>query len=259
MSKNFSLDQTTDLFDNFDSITSGPLADVASALRDLAALPDTLGAASAPEIPADVIRISHRFNRKVTIAIAATGIAAATTLTAAALTGVGPAPVVEFAKKTFTAIARVFTQPSEPASGVETQQSTEEPINEVAPSTGAIAQPSALPDPAPRPTPTQESQQVIPAAPQGTPTQVAKPVPPIAIPTISGKSESENENKKSESESTKTESTKTETTKTETTKTESVKSSPSPVKTETKKSETKKAESTKSPTPKVTSTEKSDD
>lgn len=269
MSKNFSLDQTTDLFDNFDSITSGPLADVASALRDLAALPDTLGAASAPEIPADVIRISHRFNRKVTIAIAATGIAAATTLTAAALTGVGPAPVVEFAKKTFTAIARVFTQPSEPASGVETQQSTEEPINEVAPSTGAIAQPSALPDPAPRPTPTQESQQVIPAAPQSTPTQVAKPVPPIAIPTTSGKSESENENKKSESESTKTESsktdstktetTKTETTKTENTKTESVKSSPSPVKTETKKTETKKAESTKSPTPKVTSTEKSDD
>lgn len=271
MSKNFSLDQTIELFDNFDSITSGPLADVASALRDLAALPETLGAASAPQIPADVVHLSHRINRNVTVAIAATGIAIASTLTAAALTGVGPAPVVKFAKKTFTAIAHVFTAPAQTSNVVETQPVAEEPINEEVPITSTPAQPSALPDPAPRPTPVQSSQLVAPAAPAApasTPTQAAKPVAPVAMPTISGKNEVENETKKTESESSKTESnkvesnktesSKTESSKTETTKSESVKSSPTPVKSETKKSETK-AESSKSSTPKAKSTEKSDD
>lgn len=108
MSMELSEVDTEYILEHFKDLKDGPFADLTSALRDLSRLPEVLAPANPPLMPSQVIKNVKPFKRStgrnISTVIVATAIAVSTTLAAAALTGVGPKPLVEFAKSTIKVI-----------------------------------------------------------------------------------------------------------------------------------------------------------
>lgn len=111
MSMELSEVDTEYILEHFKELNDGPFAELSSALRDLNKLPEVLAPAQPPLLPSQVLKNVKPFKRstgrRVTTVVVATAIALTTTLGAAALTGVGSKPLVDFAKSTFKAIGSV--------------------------------------------------------------------------------------------------------------------------------------------------------
>lgn len=142
------------ILEHFKELTDGPFADLSAALRELNTLPEVLAPAQPPLLPSQVMKNVKPFKRSTgrnaTTIIIATALAASTTLGAAALTGVGPKPFVQFAKSTIKKIESVGSSvinlvaapkapdsqsevvPTPTATAIESLQPTAQPSAEVA-------------------------------------------------------------------------------------------------------------------------------
>lgn len=111
MSRELSEVDTEYILEHFKELKDGPFGDLSAALRDLNAMPETLPPFEPPLYPSAVLKNVKPFKRSAKSAgatvIVAGAIAISTTLAASALTGVGPKPLVEFAKSTFKTIGTI--------------------------------------------------------------------------------------------------------------------------------------------------------
>ena len=179
------------ILEHFQDLSDGPFASLSSALRDLAAMPETLAPAHPPLLPSQVTEVVRAIGRGAkrtsAIVVATISAVAATTIAAAALTGVGPKPVVNFAKSTVKAIENVtkkifnFTPAQTTVQDLQTAES--------APTQGAESIPvpvettqAAVPAPLPTPVPVTPTR---PVAPQPTPVRTSHETPHTPTPTIS--------------------------------------------------------------------------
>ena len=189
MSADISITDSESILSNFDEIRDGEFAELASALRDLSSMPETLAMGTPPLLPSQVTQVISTIGRsaKRTAAIitAASSALVATALAAAAISGVGPKPVVNFAKSTARAIEnetkRIFNiSPS--------------PEVTVAPTESAI--PSAIPGTSSTPSTSQSEQSTSPS-PSVSATEspsTITPLVPLPLPTEDGKQEQKSEN-----------------------------------------------------------------
>ncbi len=182
MSADISITDSESILSNFDEIRDGEFAELASALRDLSSMPETLAMGTPPLLPSQVTQvisaIGRSARRTAAIVTAASSALIATALAAAAITGVGPKPVVNFAKSTVRAIEnetkRIFNiSPSPEVTVVPTESATPKaiPSTSSTPSTSPSEQSTS---PSPSPSPTESHSAVLPLLPLPLPTDDAK-------------------------------------------------------------------------------------
>lgn len=148
MNKDLDMEASENLIANFKSINSGPNADLAAALRALSKI-DEVDSASKPDFyPSDaeyveVIKFRSRraARRTITTSIFVTGFAISATLGAAALTGVGPKPVINFAKKTISIVKEAATNVANVLINSDQAPIQDSPTSEVVPEKPAISNP----------------------------------------------------------------------------------------------------------------------
>ena len=161
MSTELSVEDTEYILEHFQDLKDGNFSGIASALCDLAALPETLAPDNPPLLPSQAIGTVLEFGRSTkrtaSIAIAATGVAITTAFAAAALSGVGPQPVVHFVKAAVQSIEdatkKVFNITTAPLVPVPTNNNEGLTPTEVAtPSSAPVPAPAPVPVPVPAPT-----------------------------------------------------------------------------------------------------------
>lgn len=147
--------QTEEILNHFNDIQDGEFAEIAHALRDLATLPEILAAENPPLLPSDIVGVVRTLGKgaKRTALVISSASAAliASALAAAALTGVGPKPIVKFAQSTLRTIEnsgkQIFGLSITPATS-DPVQSTSETINGevVPPHDAGSVQPTTAPE-----------------------------------------------------------------------------------------------------------------
>ncbi len=257
MSRELTLEESNELFDNFEKYNSGEFADLARALGELSeiTLADFAPSSDAPDINAVApeVKVLKPRTRNFTVITLAGALVATAALGAAALTGYAPAPVVNFVKTTTKAIADTFSKvvnsvileegdeggPITPPSDLKLSQETVAPENIVAePTQQPVNEVVKAQTVAPH-SPTSQSTPVTKADPApATPAPLPLPAAPAntSKPVINSGGEDDGIKKSSEAEATKSQSTES--------KSNEVKS------TETRKATTEtQAAEVKNPTP----------
>jgi len=228
VSKELSVADSEFIFEHFDELTDGPFADLASALREIKALPETLAPKNPPILPSQVldnVRVLGRATKRTAaIAIIVTSVAVASTLTAAALTGVGPKPIVHFAKSAVKSIEdvtkKIFnisvaptttsTQAASPAASTEdpavTQFQAEQAPSATIPQNPAATVESRTPAPTADSHPVQSARPVLPPTTTGEHEKEAVKTPKKSESSKAPESQSHNETTKISESSTSPES-----------------------------------------------------
>ena len=181
----FSIEQSEELIASLKNGKQSEFAHLQNSLKELAHIDDLPKGATPPVLPSSIKEVLYKMpvefskRRTAVVSLIAASLVASATLTAAAVTNSGPAPLVRVAHQTAKFVKEIAGTVTKAVTGKAKD------LNETPTAPATSATPTA---PATSATPTAPATSATPTAPAATPTS---PAPVVVAPTKPAKKESE--------------------------------------------------------------------